>query len=788
MKKLFIFLFYLGHFGLANAQQQNKYSRVKINLDNEHQLIKLAEAGLEVDHGLIEKNESITSDYSSEEIRIIQQLGFSYHIEIEDVQAYYVQQNQIVSHQQLSKAASCFIINSKQISTPFNFVQGTMGGYYTYQEMLDQLDSMASKYPNLIKARTPIDTFHSIEGNSIYWLKISDNPNIKEAESEILYTALHHAREPMSLSQEIMFMWYLLENYAADPEIQYLVDNTELYFVPCLNPDGYLYNEFTNPQGGGLWRKNRREVLTGQIWGVDINRNYGYNWGFNNIGSSPNGFSETYRGTTAFSEPETQAMKWFCEHHQFQIAMNHHSYSNLLVYPWGYQANTYTPDSLVFRAHSKLMTEENHFKTGTTNQTLNYLTNGDSNDWMYGEQATKPKILSYVPETGSSFWPPASDIEPNCLNNIIMNLNALRLVNKYYKVEPVFNTTNNFKYNISRLGLKSSASASVSIASVNNKVLSTGSTKVYANMNLLQTVLDSITFTINPSTVTDGETIKLLLSVFNGDITVSDTVLVVAHTGNSNPSILFSNNASSISPIWMNGPNNSNWGIDNTLFVSSPSSITDSPSGNYSDGNYTTLNTVAPISLVGNYSTAVLSYFARWEIQSDRDYANIQYSIDNGNTWISLCGNYTRQLNNGPGYDGVQTSWVNERIDISFLIGQSNVLFSFGMASDYVINMDGFYFDDFKITTNSSLGLNNARLENPQSAYPNPFNEKLTIDNLEAMPSICNIYNSHGVLVYTQLLKGFTTINTENWLKGLYLLQIVGKSDSKTKYLKLLKQ
>ena len=115
-------------------------------------------------------------------------------------------------------------------------------------------------------------------------MKISDNPNTDEPEPEVLYTALHHAREPESLSQLIYYMWYVLENYATDPEVQALVDNTEMYFAPCINPDGYLYNEQTDPNGGGLWRKNRRDNLDGEF-GVDLNRNYDFSWGYDDTGS-----------------------------------------------------------------------------------------------------------------------------------------------------------------------------------------------------------------------------------------------------------------------------------------------------------------------------------------------------------------------------------------------------------------------------------------------------------------------------------------------------------------------
>ena len=93
----------------------------------------------------------------------------------------------------------------------------------------------------------------------------------------------------------IYFMQYILSQYGTDPEITCLINNRELYFVPCANPDGYVYNQTTNPNGGGFWRKNRRNNGDG-TFGVDLNRNFDYNWGFDNNGSSPITSSEVYRG------------------------------------------------------------------------------------------------------------------------------------------------------------------------------------------------------------------------------------------------------------------------------------------------------------------------------------------------------------------------------------------------------------------------------------------------------------------------------------------------------------
>ena len=96
-------------------------------------------------------------------------------------------------------------------------------------------------------------------------------------------------------------MWSLLEGYNSDEELTYLVNNREMYFVPVVNPDGYVYNQTTNPLGGGLWRKNR-SVNSGNCMGVDLNRNFSFEWG-NPFGSSFDPCDNTYRGTEAFSEP-----------------------------------------------------------------------------------------------------------------------------------------------------------------------------------------------------------------------------------------------------------------------------------------------------------------------------------------------------------------------------------------------------------------------------------------------------------------------------------------------------
>ena len=126
---------------------------------------------------------------------------------------------------------------------------------------------------------------------------------------------------------------WLTDGYGTDPEATFLVNEREIWFVPVVNPDGYVWNEVTDPSGGGLWRKNRRDNPS-TCEGVDINRNYGYQWG--GSGASPDECDETYRGTAAWSEPETRAVRDFVSSRRFVTADSYHSNAALVLYPWGY--------------------------------------------------------------------------------------------------------------------------------------------------------------------------------------------------------------------------------------------------------------------------------------------------------------------------------------------------------------------------------------------------------------------------------------------------------------------
>ena len=288
------------------------------------------------------------------------------------------------------------------------------GKYYTFDEMQAEINQIAQQYPNITK----LDTIGwSWYNRPILAMKISDNPQIDENEPKGLFTGVHHAREPIGCSITMDFIKWLCENYnqpgGRGDTATFLVNEREIWIVPVVNPDGYVYNE-QYPQG--MWRKNQRDndnngYFNSDYDGVDLNRNYGYMWGYDDWGSSPNPSDETYRGPSAFSEPETQAIRQLCNSAKPQVAINFHSYSNVIITPWGY-IDDYPPepDKTIYLAMADTMsTKWNGWTYGNSSETIGYTANGDSDDWMYGEQNEKPKCFAYTFEVGSAFWEAVND-------------------------------------------------------------------------------------------------------------------------------------------------------------------------------------------------------------------------------------------------------------------------------------------------------------------------------------------------------------------------------------------
>jgi hypothetical protein len=308
---------------------------------------------------------------------------------------------------------------------------GNFGIFHTYSETVQFLDALHASYPSITTSKIQLGT--TWEGRAIWAMKISDNPNMEEpGEPEVLFDGVHHAREIMTVEVVLSYMEYLCQGYGVDDEATQLVDSRQIWFVPIVNADGFVYNETTNPAGGGLWRKNRRNDL-GACIGVDPNRNYPYQWG--GEGASPDPCDETHRGPSAGSEAEIQAMMSFIEDHEFVTHNSYHSVVGAIIFPWAY-TTVLSPDDAKFRQIAGDMARDSGYANGTVWEILAYLASGGFFDWTYGDTTNKPSIVSFTTEIGGSgFWPAESERAGLIAENHWSNVYLTRAAGVFLLVE-----------------------------------------------------------------------------------------------------------------------------------------------------------------------------------------------------------------------------------------------------------------------------------------------------------------------------------------------------------------
>jgi len=364
------------------------YIEVRIDVETPEELSQIYRLGSEIVH--IE-NRAVTAIMDKTEVEKLADLGLKFEITRDDLESFYRSR----------------------------FPDKERSGYMTLSQVMTELFFYHIIYPDITTDTMSIGK--TLEGRDIIAFKISDNPEIDEDEPEVFFNAAIHAREVITPLVIIDMISYLLENYGTDSLVTHLVNERELWFVPVVNPDGYQYNVDTQ-WPGGMWRKNRRDNLDG-TWGVDLNRNFGYQWGYDDEGSSPDGNTETYRGTGPFSEPATQVIRDFCIGREFVITMNYHSCSNLYLWSYAYNSS-YTPDEDIFRALGDSMNVFNGYEAGLN--AIGYSVNGGGDDWMYGEQTLKNKIIAITPEVGNyysdGFWPETGRIDALLAENLQPNL------------------------------------------------------------------------------------------------------------------------------------------------------------------------------------------------------------------------------------------------------------------------------------------------------------------------------------------------------------------------------
>lgn len=286
--------------------------------------------------------------------------------------------------------------------------QGVFRPYSGRGGLKEEILRTAQAHPGLTKVES---IGRTLGGQDILALKLTRNAKKAKDGSRpaVLYMSNQHAREWITPEMTRRLMHYYLDRYTTDRRVKRIVDTTELWFVLSANPDGYDYT--FKDSGTRLWRKNLRDVngdgviSTGD--GVDLNRNFPYKWGYDDEGSSPNPTSQTYRGASPGSEPETKALDAFEKRVGFRYGINYHSAAELLLYGVGWQVATPTPDDVLYKALAG--TPGNSAVPGYHPQVSSelYTTNGEAD----GHASNVNGMAMFTPEM--STCQTASDVDPD---------------------------------------------------------------------------------------------------------------------------------------------------------------------------------------------------------------------------------------------------------------------------------------------------------------------------------------------------------------------------------------
>ena len=310
------------------------------------------------------------------------------------------------------------------------------GKFHSFDGTVAEFKALAAARPDLARY---VKLGSSFEGRDIFALKISRDASVDDASKpDVLITGNYHAREWISVESPVYIANRLVNDYATDDSIKYLVDHLQVWIVPIVNPDGLVYtqNPADSSDGTRLWRKNRRPISLGSCVttvGVDLNRNYGYQWRmhgdspcddycssdrscFNDdVGASDDPKNEIYRGAEPDSEPELKALKSLVDdpNRHFRAQIDYHNYSQLILYPWGYaqfgtddartlaDLGTRVSDAMFGVAHMRYKSE----------QAIDlYATTGSSIDYAYGVNRIPAPFVIEMRPVCCSFEIPESEV------------------------------------------------------------------------------------------------------------------------------------------------------------------------------------------------------------------------------------------------------------------------------------------------------------------------------------------------------------------------------------------
>ncbi len=318
-------------------------------------------------------------------------------------------------------------------------VQGQTLSYSNYRtpaQIDDALNTLHSNYPSLTKIET---IGNSLNGTPIKALKIAQNPTVNDPlKGDVVFMSLIHAREWITVENLLYIADRMLDEYSTNSELKADIDAAQIWIIPIANPDGHAHThsvplpsdwltKLNSPdpvvrqeieEHPRFWRKNRRNNGDG-TYGVDLNRNWGFQWGLSS-GSSGTPSHDTYRGTAPFSEPENVVIRNFvATRNNLKTFVSYHSFSELYLRPWAYTTSDppgeTTLESIVKRNIDRIQSVHGHVYS----ETIGYTASGETTDYMWEEHraAAFTPELRPTPTNLAGFNPPTTEILPSAQEN-----------------------------------------------------------------------------------------------------------------------------------------------------------------------------------------------------------------------------------------------------------------------------------------------------------------------------------------------------------------------------------
>lgn len=769
----------------VSAQEPERYQQVRILLPSADALPYLPSLD---DHAAAHQGEEhrdsgIVTLLSESDVQTLREHGVQVTVLIPDLQRFYAERaaaSMQALEQKKKKEKKTALSSLSADADPVDFTLGSVAGYYTPEELYDQLRRMRDRYPDLVSE--PVSIGKSAQGRDLWGVRISARPE-SDAPPEALYTGMHHAREPISMMCLVYTMWSLLEGYGQNPETTGLLESRALWFVPLVNPDGYAYNVRYFPDGGGLWRKNRSGA---DEEGVDLNRNYGLNatWLTPPDGGTDDPMSGSYRGPAPFSEPETRALRDFVLAHDFRTALNFHSYSNVLIYKHGGSVPEIA-DTAWYVESARELALENGLGHGRGAEAIGYEASGTADEWMF--HAGNRRIFSWTPEVGSvedGFWPAPDRITILCRRMVPMSLRTALMAGPCPRIVS-WNAVDTagakeLELTVSNIGVEAMGEE--------GEIEVEGFAETVAAVPTLAPGRSSHIRIILPDGITQRPASRgeIPIRIRYASNTWRQTVRPLLHPLFT----LFSDDFESSLSSWNAGL----WDVETAPETGRV--LSDSPYENYFETDIpNVIELAAPVSLAG-YDAAELQFRAKAVIRGTA-HSLVVEAREYPGAWQRLDAEYLQTSSESAGperseFRGGNREWANYSIPLDRFAGR-NVQIRFVMRTPYTAGgplYDGALIDDLRIVAARprplSVAAEEPAVRSAPTVWPNPFRDVLHIQPENRDDITVRIFDLLGREIADASGMSVLSMNTQDLPSGTYILSI--RNGTEAYRLKVLKK